>query len=115
MNYEKKPWGNYRVLHKEEGAQVKRIELKPGCRLSLQKHARRSEKWIVISGVGVATSGAKEIPVRKGSFIDVPVGEVHRIQNTGSGLLVFIEVQLGDYLGEDDIVRLQDDFGRASV
>ena len=113
MNNETKPWGNYRVLHKEEGIQVKRIELKPGCRLSLQKHARRSEKWTVISGAGVATSGIHETPVHKGSFIDVPVGEVHRMHNTGPDPLVFIEIQFGNYLGEDDIVRLQDDFGRA--
>ena len=112
MNKERKPWGNYRVLHKEEGIQVKRVELKPGCRLSLQKHARRSEKWTIISGSGVATLGAKENPVQKGSLVEVPVGVVHRIQNTDSGPLVFIEVQLGDYLGEDDIVRLEDDFGR---
>ena len=114
MHEETKPWGNYRVLHEEKGIQVKRVELKPGCRLSLQKHARRSEKWTVISGSGVATLGANEVPARKGSFIDVPVGEVHRIHNTGSVPLVFIEVQFGDYLGEDDIVRLEDDFGRAS-
>ena len=114
MNYEEKPWGNYRVLHKEKGIQVKRIEVKPGCRLSLQKHARRSEKWTVVSGSGVVALGPKEISVRKGSFVDVPVGEVHRMHNTGSDLLVFIEIQFGDYLGEDDIVRLQDDFGRTS-
>ena len=112
MNEETKPWGNYRVLHKEEGVQVKRVELKPGCRLSLQKHARRLEKWTIISGSGVATLGPKENPVRKGSTVDVPAGAIHRIQNTGSGPLVFIEIQLGDYLGEDDIVRLEDDFGR---
>ncbi len=114
MNHEEKPWGNYRVLHKEQGFQVKRVELNPGCRLSLQKHARRSEKWTVISGSGVATLGAKENPVRKGSFIDIPINETHRLHNTGSDPLVIIEIQLGDYLGEDDIVRLQDDFGRTS-
>ena len=107
-----KPWGHYRVLHKEKGIQVKRIELKPGCRLSLQKHARRAEKWTVIAGTGVATLGVKENPVREGSAIEVPVGEIHRIENTGKDPLVFIEIQFGDYLGEDDIVRLEDDFGR---
>lgn len=114
MDFEKKPWGNYRVLHHEEGIQVKRVELKPGCRLSLQKHSRRSEKWTVILGSGVATLGVKEIPVRKGSFIDVPIGEIHRMHNTSAGALVFIEIQFGEYLGEDDIVRLEDDFGRVS-
>ena len=112
MDEVQKPWGNYRALHKEKGIQVKRVELKPGCRLSLQKHARRSEKWTVILGSGIATLGTKEHLVRVGSFIEIPVGEIHRIQNTGSVPLVFIEIQFGDYLGEDDIVRLEDDFGR---
>ena len=114
MNFEKKPWGEYRVLHKEKGIQVKRVEVAPGCRLSLQKHAQRSEKWTVILGSGVATLGAKEVAVKCGSLIDIPVGEVHRMKNTGALPLVFIEVQFGDYLGEDDIVRLEDDFGRVS-
>ncbi len=114
MKCEKKPWGNYRVLHQEEDVQVKRVELNLGCRLSLQKHARRSEKWTVISGSGVATSGSKETPVRQGSFVDIPVGQVHRMHNTGPDPLIFIEIQFGKYLGEDDIVRLEDDFGRAS-
>ena len=112
MNYEERPWGNYQVLHREEGIQVKRIELKPGCRFSLQKHLRRSEKWTIVSGAGVVTLGNKDIAVKKGSFIDVAVGEIHRMHNTGKEPLVFIEVQFGDYLGEDDIIRLQDDFGR---
>ncbi len=114
MSYEERPWGNYRVLHKEEGLQVKRIELKPGARFSLQKHLRRAEKWTVTSGAGIATLGTKEINVQRGSFIDVPIGETHRMHNTGNQPLVFIEVQFGHYLGEDDIVRLQDDFGRIS-
>ncbi len=114
MSVVEKPWGNYLVLHIENGIQVKRIELKPGCRLSLQKHARREEKWTIASGSGVATVGIREIPVSRGSVIEVATGEVHRIHNTGPGLMVFIEIQLGDYFGEDDIVRLQDDFGRAS-
>ena len=114
MDQVEKPWGNYRVLHHEEGVQVKRIELKPGCRFSLQRHARRSEKWTVVLGSGIVTLGSKEIPVTKSAFMNVPAGEIHRLQNTGSGPLVIIEVQLGDYLGEDDIVRLEDDFGRVS-
>ena len=112
MNFVEKPWGNYLVLHVEDGVQVKRIELKPGCRLSLQKHIRRAEKWIVTSGQGLATVGDRTIPVTRGSVIEVAVNEIHRIQNTGQEPLIFIEVQLGDYLGEDDIVRLQDDYGR---
>ena len=109
---EKRPWGNYKVLHKEPGIQVKRIELKPGLRFSLQKHLRRSEKWIVISGKGTATLKDKKIPVKPGTSLEVPCGEIHRMQNAGKKPLVFIEVQFGSYLGEDDIVRLQDDFAR---
>ena len=109
---EERPWGSYEILHEETGAKVKRIELKSGFRFSLQKHSKRSERWIVIEGSGVVTLASRQISVQKGSFIEVPAGEIHRMENTGSGSLVFIEVQLGNYLGEDDIVRLEDDFGR---
>lgn len=93
--------------------QVKRIEVKPGLRFSLQKHFKRSEKWLVISGKGVVTLGKKAFPVREGLFFDVPKGTLHRMRSTGKKSLVFIEVQFGDYLGEDDIVRVEDDFGRS--
>jgi mannose-6-phosphate isomerase-like protein (cupin superfamily) len=112
MNLVKKPWGNYTVLCCEPGFQVKRVELLPGLRLSLQKHAQRAEKWLVVSGKALVTVGQTKEAAEKGSFIDIPCGQLHRIQNTGKDPLVFIEVQLGDYLGEDDIVRLEDDFGR---
>jgi len=107
------PWGNYKVLHKQPGIQVKRIEIKPGLRFSLQKHRHRSEKWIVISGNGVVTLGKKAFPVKEGLFFDVPKGMTHRMRNTGRKPLAFIEVQFGDYLGEDDIIRFEDDFGRS--
>jgi len=112
MNVDERPWGHYRVLHKEPGIQVKRIEVKPGLRFSLQKHTQRSEKWVVLSGLGTVTLGKREIPVSQGAYVDVPRGEIHRMHNTGKEPLVFIEVQFGEYLGEDDIVRLHDDFGR---
>ena len=112
MLFDERPWGNYQVLHREPGVQVKRIELKPGKRFSLQKHLRRTEKWVIALGSGVATLGKEEIPVSQGSFLDIPCGEIHRLHNTGNVPLVYIEVQLGDYLREDDIVRLEDDFGR---
>ena len=112
LNGEVRPWGNFKILFSESGMQVKRIEVTPGLRCSLQKHAKRSEKWIVTSGHGVATLKDKEIQVGPGTYLDVPCGEIHRIHNTGKQPLVFIEVQFGDYLGEDDIVRLQDDFAR---
>ena len=113
MKSETRPWGNFKILLSEPGIQVKRIEVKPGLRCSLQKHNQRSEKWIVISGTGIATIKNEEIPARAGSYFDVPCKAVHRMQNTGKIPLVFIEVQYGVYLGEDDIVRLEDDFARA--
>lgn len=109
---EGRPWGNYQILLKEPGIQVKRIEVKPGLRFSLQKHLKRTEKWIVTVGSGVARVGSKEIAIQTGSILEVPCGELHRMHNTGKVPLVFIEVQFGEYVGEDDIVRLEDDFGR---
>ena len=114
MTQNVKPWGSYFILHKGPNFQVKRVEVSPALRLSLQKHAQRSEKWIVVSGAGMATVGKKEIPVKRGSLVEIAIGEVHRMHNTGNETLVFIEVQLGEYLEEDDIVRLEDDFDRAN-
>jgi mannose-6-phosphate isomerase-like protein (cupin superfamily) len=108
-----RPWGSYAHLYQGPDYQVKRIEVAPKLRLSLQKHSKRAEKWIVVSGTGVATVGKKEIPVKRGAFVEIAGEEVHRMHNTGDEALVFIEVQLGKYLGEDDIVRLEDDFNRA--
>ena len=112
MNAETKPWGSYSILFKSEDYQVKRVEVRAGHRLSLQKHAKRAEKWIVVAGMGEATLDSEQIRVERGSVVNIPVGAVHRIQNTGKDDLVFIEVQLGTYLGEDDIVRLKDDYNR---
>ena len=112
LKNETKPWGCYAVLHTADGFQVKRVEISPSKRLSLQTHAKRTETWVVVSGEGAAILGKKEVAVRRGSVVQVGVGEVHRMHNTGPKPLVFIEVQLGDYLGEDDIVRLEDDFNR---
>ncbi len=112
MEVYEKPWGTYEILHQGEGFQIKRIEVMPAMRLSLQQHSKRSEKWILIEGVGMVTLGDRSIPVERGSVIDIPVKVVHRIHNTGHEKLVFVEVQLGEYLGEDDIVRIEDDFKR---
>ena len=109
-----RPWGNYYKLHQEPGVWVKRIEVKPGARLSLQKHAKRSEKWIVVYGKGVATVNDKEIHLEQGTVVDVPVGSVHRLTNNGQDVLILIEVACGSYLAEDDITRLQDDYQRAT-
>ena len=107
-----RPWGNYQVLFQETGVWVKRVEVKPQSRLSLQKHRKRSEKWIVVSGQGLATVSGKDIAVKPGVVVDVPLGAVHRIGNTGKKLLIFIEVACGSYLAEDDIIRLEDDYNR---
>jgi mannose-6-phosphate isomerase len=111
--YDERPWGNFQVLDEGVGYKVKRIVVLPGKRLSYQKHAERSEHWMVVAGSGTVTLDGRETPVAIGQTVDVPEGTAHRIENTGDQNLVFIEIQRGSYLGEDDIVRLQDDYGRA--
>jgi mannose-6-phosphate isomerase len=111
--FDRRPWGTYTVLEEDRGFKVKRIEVLPGKRLSYQKHARRAEHWFVVEGTAKVTLDDKEITVAAGEAIDIPIGSAHRVENPGDANLVFIEVQRGDYLGEDDIVRLQDDFGRS--
>jgi mannose-6-phosphate isomerase len=113
--YDERPWGNFQVLDEGAGYKVKRIVVLPGKRLSYQKHAERSEHWMVVAGRGTVTLDGRETPVAIGQTVDVPEGTAHRIENTGDQNLVFIEIQRGSYLGEDDIVRLQDDYGRAPV
>jgi len=111
--HDERPWGSYTVLDDSAADhKVKRIVVEPGKRLSYQRHARRSEHWFVVSGHGRVTIEGSQRPVGPGTAIDVPVGEAHRIECVGADPLVFIEVQHGDYFGEDDIVRLEDDFGR---
>ncbi len=110
--YDERPWGSFTVLDKGEGWQVKRIEVLPGKRLSYQKHARRAEHWFVVQGTAKVTLDGKEIIVKTGETVDIEIGAAHRVENPGAELMVFIEIQQGDYLGEDDIVRLDDDFGR---
>src|SRR2546427_9994285 len=112
--FDRRPWGSFTVLDEGDNFKVKRIEVLPGRRLSYQKHSQRAEHWVVVQGTAKATLDDREIIVPVGEAIDVGVGVAHRVENVGSDLLVFIEVQRGSYLGEDDIVRLQDDFGRVS-
>ncbi len=109
----RRPWGYYEVLADEPDHKVKRIVVKPGKRLSLQRHKRRSEHWHIVSGEGVVTLDGREIPLKPGESIDIPQGAVHRMTNMSDSEVVFIEVQRGDYFGEDDIERLEDDFGRS--
>ncbi len=107
-----RPWGHYHKFHQEPGVWVKRIEVNPQGRLSLQKHAHRSEKWIVVKGRGLAIVNGTEIQVAPGSVVDVPLVAAHRISNPHKEPLVFIEVASGQQLSEDDIIRLQDDYSR---
>jgi mannose-6-phosphate isomerase len=109
---EERPWGKYEVLLEEDTYKVKRIIVKPGQRLSLQYHEHRSEVWVVVDGKAIITCGKDEIPVEKGQFVSIPEGTRHRIENPEKRDLVFVEVQNGNYLGEDDIVRLEDDYKR---
>jgi glycosyltransferase involved in cell wall biosynthesis/quercetin dioxygenase-like cupin family protein len=107
-----RPWGYYEVFADDSNHKVKRIVLYPGKRFSLQRHMRRSEHWHVIYGEAVATLDDREIILKAGDSIDVPQGAAHRMENRGTENMAFIEVQHGDYFGEDDIERLEDDFGR---
>ena len=112
-DHDERPWGDYAVLDEGHDYKVKRITVAAGRRLSYQRHARREEHWLVVHGAGRVTLDGDESDVHPGSAVDVPVGAAHRIANTGTEPLIFIEVQRGDYFGEDDIVRLDDDYGRA--
>lgn len=112
MEQGERPWGTYTVLDENRSYKIKRIEVLPGKRLSLQKHHHRSEHWIVVSGTAKVTCGAKESIVNINESTFIPIGESHRLENPGMIPLVIIEVQSGEYLGEDDIIRFQDDFNR---
>lgn len=107
-----RPWGYYVILADENDHKVKRIVVKPGKRLSLQRHQKRSEHWFVLFGNPIVTLDDKEIPVKPGEAVDIPVKTAHRIHNPGKDEVTFIEIQTGEYFGEDDIERLEDDFGR---
>ncbi len=108
-----RPWGNYTILEDEQKYKIKRIVVKPGKRLSLQKHFHRSEHWVVVSGTAIVTLGDKETALRANESIYIPMGELHRLENAGKLDLVIIEAQIGDYLGEDDIIRVEDDYKRS--
>jgi len=109
---EKRPWGAFFVLSDEKDFKIKKIEVNPSKRLSYQFHNKRSELWYILKGAGIVTINDKETEVKKGSIVKIKKLEKHRIENNGSKTLTFIEVQTGSYFGEDDIVRIQDDFDR---
>ena len=110
-----RPWGTYTVLEEGPGFKLKRIEVKPGARLSLQMHNRRSEHWIVVSGAADVVNGEREIELEANESTYIPIGNKHRLGNSGTVPLVIIEVQCGDYVGEDDIVRFDDQYGRVKA
>ncbi len=99
-------------MSEKAGHKIKRITVHPGQRLSLQRHAHRDEHWFVVAGKALVTIDGREIPLSEGGSVDIPRQAAHRIANTGAESLVFVEVQRGDYLGDDDIIRLEDDYGR---
>jgi len=107
-----RPWGTYIVLDEGANFKIKRIEVKPGGSLSLQMHHHRSEHWIVVGGVARVTNGDQEMVISANQSTYIPAGRKHRLENAGDVALVLIEVQTGDYLGEDDIVRYEDVYGR---
>ncbi|HXZ82694.1 MAG TPA: phosphomannose isomerase type II C-terminal cupin domain [Acidimicrobiales bacterium] len=111
--HDERPWGSYTVLEDATDHKVKTILVRPGKRLSYQRHEGRAEHWFVVAGQGKVTVDGVEEPVAPGTAIDVPRRAAHRIENTGVDDLVFIEVQHGESFAEADIVRLEDDFGRA--
>ena len=107
-----RPWGTYKKIFQEAGVWVKRVQVDPGARLSLQKHKHRSEKWIIVSGEGLVVVNNLTVAVTSSSVVDIPVGVLHRMANLSKKPLVFIEVACGDKLTEEDIIRLHDDFDR---
>ena len=112
-NYtESRPWGSFTVLDEGDGFKVKRISVKPGEKLSLQYHHHRSEHWTVVQGEAAVTIGDSTKRVSINETVYIPLKEKHALANEGQELMQLIEVQVGDYLGEDDIVRLEDRYGR---
>jgi mannose-6-phosphate isomerase len=112
-----RPWGWYEATDEAPGLKVKRIGVYPGKQISLQKHAQRAEHWVVVRGTAVVTLGQmdgslREITLVLGQHCDIAIGQIHRLANRTAEPLEIVEVQLGSYLGEDDVIRLQDDFGR---
>ena len=107
-----RPWGRYEVLQESANYKVKSIHVNPGKRLSYQRHQKRAEHWFIAAGTGEVTIDGSVIQVGPGSIVDIAINQLHRISNTGGVELIFVEVQTGTYFGEDDIERVEDDFGR---
>jgi mannose-1-phosphate guanylyltransferase/mannose-6-phosphate isomerase len=112
VEHTERPWGWYESISEAPGNKVKRIRVHPGPKLSLQKHSQRAEHWIVVTGTARITVDQREFDLTPGQHCDIATGQVHRLANLTNEPVEIIEVQMGGYLGEDDIVRLQDDYGR---
>jgi mannose-6-phosphate isomerase len=113
MYSETRPWGAFHVLDEQSGFKVKRITVTAAGRLSLQSHKHRSEHWTVVNGTATITVDDAVLTLVRGQSVDIPLGAKHRLENLGSDLVEIIEVQFGDYLGEDDIIRYDDIYNRA--
>ena len=111
--FEERPWGRFEILRDKEHFKSKIIRVNPHQQISYQSHAKREEHWVIVKGVGEVILNDQTIPIRAGSYVKIPTGSKHRIRNTGSDPIEFVEVQLGSYFGEDDIVRYQDDYSRS--
>ena len=109
---EQRPWGQFEILHDGEDCKLKRITVNPHGVLSLQSHKHRDEFWRIISGIATMRFGDEEFSLLEGDFIEIPRGTIHRVSNTSDNPLVFIELQTGDYFGEDDIIRYEDIYNR---
>jgi len=107
-----RPWGRYEILSESESHKVKTIWVNPGKRLSYQRHEKRAEHWFIVQGQAKITLNGDSFEMSAGDSIDIEIGDLHRIENIGSSDVIFIEVQTGTYFGEDDIERIEDDFGR---
>ena len=107
-----RPWGWYETISEVPGNKIKRIGVHPGQQLSLQKHHQRAEHWVVTTGTARVTLDDRQFDLQPGEYCDIAIGQVHRLANLTNGPLEIVEVQFGSYLGENDIVRLQDDYGR---
>ena len=112
LEIETRPWGKFFVIQENENYKIKRIEVEPGHRLSYQYHKKRSETWIIIMGKCKITIEDHENKNEKGDVIQIPQGAKHWVENIGKQKLVFVEIQTGEYFGEDDIIRIQDDYKR---
>lgn len=112
MTSETRPWGTFYVLDEKPGFKVKRIAVNPGGRLSLQSHKHRAEHWTVVNGIATVTVDDTVLTMVRGQAVDISLGAKHRLENLGADMVEIIEVQFGDYLGEDDIIRYDDIYNR---